>query len=221
MEKFDIGDHLLPPLSKEDTKKLFESYQKGDQIARNKLIEHNLKSVYFIVYKNFYKSVRYEEIEDLLSIGTIALIKAVETYDLSKNFEFSTYSVKVIFNEILMYLRTRKKWNNLYSLQQIVVDSHETPIMLQDMISDQSDFVEDFLNKCNFQQIIDYFSLLDEREKDILILYFGLNGNRLTQKQISLKYNISQSFTSRIVKKAIKKLQNYIFKSNYRTRKKD
>lgn len=221
MEKFDIGDHLLPPLSKEDTKKLFESYQKGDQIARNKLIEHNLKSVYFIVYKNFYKSVRYEEIEDLLSIGTIALIKAVETYDLSKNFEFSTYSVKVIFNEILIYLRTRKKWNNLYSLQQIVVDSHETPIMLQDMISDQSDFVEDFFNKCNFQQIIDYFSLLDEREKDILILYFGLNGNRLTQKEISIKYNISQSFTSRIVKKAIKKLQNYIFKSNYRTRKKD
>lgn len=220
MEKFDLKNHLLPVLSKEETKKLFKSYYQGDQESKKKLILHNIRYVYYFVYKYFNKTVRYDELEDLISIGIIGLIKAVETFDISKNYEFITYFNKIILNEILMYLRKRKKWNQVQSLQQVLVqNNNDRDLLLEDTISDNSDFLDDILEKNDLIELKKLFSILNNKEQEALNLYFGLNGKRYHQLEIAKMIGFSQSYTSRIIKNGIQKIKNAYFK-NQNIRKK-
>ncbi len=221
MEKFDLKNHLLPVLSKEETKKLFKSYYQGDQESKKKLILHNIRYVYYFVYKYFNKTVRYDELEDLISIGIIGLIKAVETFDISKNYEFITYFNKIILNEILMYLRKRKKWNQVQSLQQVLVqNNNDRDLLLEDTISDNSDFLDDILEKNDLIELKKLFSILNNKEQEALNLYFGLNGKRYHQLEIAKMIGFSQSYTSRIIKNGIQKIKNAYFK-NQNIRKKN
>ena len=221
MEKFDLKNHLLPVLSKEETKKLFKSYYQGDQESKKKLILHNIRYVYYFVYKYFNKTVRYDELEDLISIGIIGLIKAVETFDISKNYEFITYFNKIILNEILMYLRKRKKWNQVQSLQQVLVqNNNDRDLLLEDTISDNSDFLDDILEKNDLIELKKLFSILNNKEQEALNLYFGLNGKRYHQLEIAKMIGFSQSYTSRIIKNGIQKIKNDYFK-NQNIRKKN
>lgn len=221
MEKFDISNHLLPALSKEEIKELFEAYHQGNHDARNKLILHNLRFVYYLVYHNFLNNVRFDEMEDLISIGTIGLIKAVENFDCSKNIEFTTFATKVIFNEILYYFRKRKKWNQVQSLQQIIIcNEDEHDLLLEDVIADSNYFLDAILEEYDLNEIKKLFSILNSREKEVLSLYFGLNGKRLNQYDISKRIGVSQSYISRIIKNGIQKIKKLYLTKENRSRKK-
>ena len=179
----------------------------GDCDARNCLIEHNLRLVAHII-KKYYSSVR--EQDDLISIGTIGLIKAVSTYNYQKGTRFATYAAKCIENEILMHFRGQKKnAMNLYISDPIDTDKDGNALTLGDVVADESNIVEDVDLKLKSERL--YRSLdrgLDPREKEILILRYGLYGRTpMTQREVAGKLDISRSYVSRIEKKATLKLR--------------
>lgn len=201
------GGSFPRPLSAKEEKECLESIRKGDQNARNKLIEHNLRLVAHII-KKYYSGVRDQE--DLISIGTIGLIKAVSTFDYTKGTRFATYASKCIENEILMYFRNQKKTSQeIYISDPIDTDKEGNSLTLLDIVSDDNDIVDDIDIKVKSEKLY-YFtsSALDKREKQIIILRYGLYGKKpMTQREVAKKLGISRSYVSRIEKKAISTLK--------------
>ena len=209
---FFVGssDKLPEPLSREEETKYVELSMQGDEQARAKLIEHNLRLVVFL-------SKKYEntgiDLEDLVSIGTIGLIKGVNTYKLDKNIKLATYASRCIDNEILMYLRKNKKRRTEISFEDsLSYDGEGNELHLEDVLGTDADIVtkgleEETEKKLLYQEI----AKLKGRDKEIMILRYGLFGQKeKTQKEVATMLNISQSYISRIEKKAIKHLKGTV-----------
>lgn len=201
-------DILPPPLKKEEEEELVEKSNNGDLIARNKLIEHNLRLVVFLSKK--YDNTMYD-LEDLVSIGTIGLIKGVKTYKPHKNIKLATYASRCIDNEILMFLRKNKRRKVELSFEDSInLDSDGNELHLEDVLGTDENIVEkeyeDMVDKECLKKEIDN---LPDRDKEILSLRYGLNGkDEYTQKEVADMLGISQSYISRIEKKAIKRLKS-------------
>ena len=206
---FFIGssDILPPPLLKDEEEDLVRKSNSGDLVARNKLIEHNLRLVVFLAKK--YDDTMYD-LEDLVSIGTIGLIKAIKTYKLDKNIKLATYASRCIDNEILMFLRKNKKRNSEVSFEDSInFDSEGNELHIEDVFGTEEDIVEKSIeNKDNRILLEKEVYKLNERDRKIIELRYGLFGKKeLTQKELADKLCISQSYISRIEKKVIKKLK--------------
>ena len=194
------------PLSKEEEEELIKKMMNNDREARNKLIEHNLRLVAHIVKK----FERFENnTDDLISIGTIGLIKGIDSFKPDKKNRITTYVARCIENEILMYFRANKKNNNNVSLNDSIgYDKDGNEINLIDVIkANNVDIIEELHTKDNIESINKFLSILTPREKEIIIKRFGLfNTDELTQKEIAEELNISRSYVSRIEKRAISKI---------------
>lgn len=193
-------------LSPQEENLLIEKYHKGDQDARNKLIEHNLRLVAHIAKK--YESGKDLQ-EDLISIGTIGLIKAVDSYQPNKATKLGTYAAKCIENEILMHLRTNKKSSLDVSLNEVLgIDKDGGEMTLLDILPyEQKDIVDQIQTTQQISQLQEYFQILTPREQEILIYRYGLNNQKeRTQKEIAKKLHISRSYVSRLEKRALIKL---------------
>ena len=196
------------PLSSEEEHLFIERYRQGDEEARNILIESNLRLVAHIVKKYQYVD---EETEDMISIGTIGLIKAVTTFDADKGSRLATYAARCIDNELLMMFRTKKKSNRDVSIQEpIGTDKEGDEISLIDVIeSPPEDIVDKMELASDIEKLYDYVEHhLTEREREIIKLRYGLfQGEESTQREIGAKLGISRSYVSRIEKKALWKLK--------------
>ena len=196
-----------PPLSATKENELLEKSRKGDIEARNKLIEHNLRLVAHIV-KKYYTTGADQD--DLISIGTIGLIKAVSTFKADKGIRLATYAARCIENEILMFFRNQKKSaQDVYISDPIDTDKDGNALSLIDVIADRRDIAEEIDTKMKLERLkVILHGCLDEREKEIITLRYGLSGNEeLTQREISQKLGISRSYVSRIEKSALLKLR--------------
>lgn len=202
-----VKNNVFPqPLTAEEEQYYIEKMQQGDEEARNKLIEHNLRLVAHIVKKFDHTKIVNE---DLISIGTIGLIKGVESFKTGKGTKLATYAARCIENEILMYLRTLKKSNKDVSLHSPIGQDHEgNEISLFDVIeAETEDFVDYVQLNMELAKLKEHFRVLDEREKTVLIYRYGLNNEEeLTQKEIAKLLGISRSYVSRIEKRALMKV---------------
>lgn len=196
-------------LSKDEEKYYLDQFINNNDIkARNKLVEHNLRLVAHIIKK--YYSVGYDQ-DDLISIGTIGLIKAINSYTPEKKTKLSTYASRCIENEILMFFRSNKKTNNdVYMSDPVDIDKDGNALSLIDIISDNSDIIDDIELKLKTEKLYKVINeKLNEREKTIIALRYGLGSNpELTQREIAKKLNISRSYVSRIEKKALEIMYN-------------
>ncbi len=211
-ELFFVGstDILPEPLSKEEEEKYVELFQNGDMKAKDKLIEHNLRLVVYLSKK--YENTKVD-LEDLVSIGTIGLIKGINTYKNDKNIKLATYASRCIDNEILMYLRKNKKRKADISLDEsLSFDSEGNELHLEDILGTESDIVTKNLEENDMRKImLREIGKLSERDKQIMVLRYGLNNNKeLTQKEVAELLGISQSYISRIEKKVINKISSII-----------
>ena len=205
---------FLDPLSDEDEKKYIEKMKNGDVDARNKLIEHNLRLVAHIVKKFDYKNI---DQDDLISIGTIGLIKGVDTFNKSHGTKITTYCAKCIENEILMYFRSNNKTNKNISINESIgFDKEGNEITILDILKlPTPDYVEEISEKDNIKLLKEYFNVLTDREKEIISKRYGLNNqDELTQKEIAKNYKISRSYVSRIEKRALMKMLREFIKNN-------
>ncbi len=202
------------PLSNIEEEETINAMLKGDKEARSKLIEHNLRLVAHIVKK--YDNNNYDT-DDLISIGTIGLIKGIDSYKKSKSTKITTYAARCIENEILMHFRSNKKNTNTISLNDSIgYDKDGNEISLMEVIKDDSiDILDSIHIKENISLLKDYFKVLSKREKEILIKRYGLlNEEEETQKEIAKKLHISRSYVSRIEKRALTKVLREFIKNN-------
>ena len=211
---FYIGgnDTLPPPLSAEEEHKAILGFMAGSKIDRDLLIEHNLRLVVYIAKKFESAGVN---VEDLISIGTIGLIKAVNTFKIEKNIKLATYASRCIENEILMYLRRNNKIKGEVSLDEpLNVDWDGNELLLSDILGTESDEVYGHIEEEVNKSLLGYaMDKLTGREREIVEMRFGLAGGReLTQKEVADKMGISQSYISRLEKKIIGRLQKEIKK---------
>ncbi len=212
IECFFIGstDILPPPLSKDEETKNIILAKKGDENARNLLVEHNLRLVVFLAKKYENTGV---DIEDLVSIGTIGLIKGINTYKIDKNIKLATYASRCISNEILMFLRKNKKRKTEISFEDALnFDSEGNELHLEDILGTEGDIViKEFENKMDKNELENEINKLDFREKQIMVLRYGLNNTKeYTQKEVAELLGISQSYISRIEKKVIRRLKSIL-----------
>ena len=194
------------PLTPKEEAKYLERFFNGDQEARNVLIERNLRLVAHIAKK--YENNKDLQ-EDLISIGTIGLIKAVDSYKQNHKTKLATYASRCIENEILMHLRANKKTNLDVSLNETIgIDKDGSEIVLGDTIAiKQDEFIDIIDKKDTLNKLTTYFNILDPREKETLIMHYGLNNTKkYSQKEIGKKLNISRSYVSRLEKRALIKL---------------
>ncbi len=209
---FFVGatDKLPEPLSKEAEEFYLVMAQDGDIEAKDKLIEHNLRLVVFLSKK--YENTKVD-LEDLVSIGTIGLIKAINTYSMDKNIKLATYASRCIDNEILMYLRKNKRSNNEISLEDsLSYDAEGNELRLEDVVGTDPDIVTKNIEEKNDKKIMmEEIEKLNKRDKEIMTLRYGLLGqSERTQKEVAELLGISQSYISRIEKKVIKRLKAVI-----------
>ena len=194
------------PLTPKEEAKYLERFFNGDQEARNVLIERNLRLVAHIAKK--YENNKDLQ-EDLISIGTIGLIKAVDSYKQNHKTKLATYASRCIENEILMHLRANKKTNLDVSLNETIgIDKDGSEIVLGDTIAiKQDEFIDIIDKKDTLNKLTTYFNILDPREKETLIMHYCLNNTKkYSQKEIAKKLNISRSYVSRLEKRALIKL---------------
>ena len=211
---FYIGgsDALPPPLSREEEERTLEAYAKGDMEARALLIERNLRLVVYIAKKFENAGVH---VEDLISIGTIGLIKAINTFKLDKNIKLATYASRCIENEILMFLRRDVKRKSEVSFDEpLNVDWDGNELLLSDILGTEEDVISTHLEEeINRNLLYHALSKLSPREKKIMDMRFGLrNGREMTQKEVADFMGISQSYISRLEKKIIQRLQREVKK---------
>lgn len=203
------GNNAFPrPLSAKEEKELLEKKEQGDQQARSKIIEHNLRLVSHIVKKYYSKT---NDTDDLISIGTIGLIKAVDSFKPSKNVRLATYAARCIENEILMHFRNLKKTGqDMYMSDPIDTDKNGNTLTLGETIADERDIEADFERKTDTKKLAELIrNMTDEREKEILVLRYGLyNHKPLTQREVAKLLGISRSYVSRIETKALKDLKD-------------
>ena len=209
---FFVGsaDKLPEPLSKEDEVKYVMMAMEDDEDARNKLIEHNLRLVVFLAKKYENTGV---DLEDLVSIGTIGLIKGVNTYKLDKNIKLATYASRCIDNEILIFLRKNKRRKGEISFEDsLSYDAEGNELHLEDILGTENDIVTKGIEESDDKKILqEEISKLNERDKKIMTLRYGLfNHKEMTQKDVAKVLGISQSYISRIEKKVIKKLKGIV-----------
>lgn len=206
----ESGRSFPPPLSLSEEKECFIKMRKGDMRAREKLIEHNLRLVAHIV-KKYYTASKNQE--DLISIGTIGLIKAIDSFDSDQGTKFATYASKCLQNEILMYFRSQRKTNAEVSINETIdMDKDGNPLTYTDVVSCDDTIVDDINLKINRGKL-NYAvnNILGAREREIIILRYGLNGDEPeTQRVISKRLGISRSYVSRIEKGAIEKMNKYM-----------
>ena len=184
-----------------------ERIRAGDPNAKNELIEHNLRLVVHII-KKYYANTRDQD--DLISIGTIGLIKAASTFNYDKGTRFATYASRCIENEVLMYFRSRKKnAQDVYISDPIDTDKDGNTLTLQDIMADEGSIFDDIELKLRAEQLHQCIEkTLAGREREIVILRYGLNGHRpLTQREVASSLRISRSYVSRLEKKALEKLR--------------
>ncbi len=202
------SNHSFPkPLSPKEENECLIRSAAGDSDARDKLIEHNLRLVAHVVKK--YSSAGGFDSEDLISVGTIGLLKAIETFDVSKKTRLATYAARCIENEILMLMRAGRKTAQEVSLSDCLGhDSDGNEVTFMDVLpSDEPEIVDTVSLSIDSKALYRYIAeALDEREREIVILRYGLTGKPLTQKEIAKSLGISRSYVSRIEKKALKKL---------------
>ena len=196
------------PLSHAEEEEYLARMAKGDMEARNKLIEHNLRLVAHIVKKYY---VQAEEQEDLISIGTIGLIKGISSYSPEKGARLATYAARCIENEILMYFRAQKKLQGEVSLSETIdADKDGNALMLMDIVGEDDTMLEDLQDKENRQKLrrlVD--TALTEQEREIIVARYGLDGKTpRIQRDIAGELAISRSYVSRIEKRALQKLQD-------------
>lgn len=209
------SNNVFPePLSEEEEMECLEKMKQNDMEARNKLIEHNLRLVAHIVKKFETK----EDADDLIGIGTIGLIKGVDSFDTTKNIKLTTYVAKCIQNEILMYFRSIKgETNKNISLNDSIgFDKDGNEISLMEVIKDNTeDFSDTVQLKDNINLLNDYLKVLNKREQEIIIKRYGLNNTKaMTQKEIAKNLHISRSYVSRIEKRALTKILREFIKKN-------
>lgn len=196
-----------PPLSGAREAELLEKCRAGDENARNELIEHNLRLVAHIV-KKYYNTGADQD--DMISIGTIGLIKAVSTFKNDKGIRLATYASRCIENEILMYFRNQKKSaQDVFISDPIDTDKDGNALTLIDVIADGTDIAEEIDTKIKLERLRLIMPVcLDKREAEIIKLRYGIGGcEELTQREIAKKLNISRSYVSRIEKSALQKLR--------------
>lgn len=209
------GNKTFPePLKSSEENELITKMHNGDRDARNKLIEHNLRLVAHIVKKYDNNS---NETDDLISIGTIGLIKGIDTFSNKNGTKLTTYAARCIENELLMYYRNNKKNSKNISINESIgYDKDGNEISFLDILkTPEPDFVGDISLKDNIKLLKSYLNVLTPREKDVIIKRYGLNDkDELTQKEIAKEYNISRSYVSRIEKRALTKLLREFYKNN-------
>lgn len=196
-------DSFPKPLSKKEEERVIEKYAAGDESAKNILIEHNLRLVAHII-KKYYSN--YSEQDDLISIGTIGLIKGINSFKPEKGTKLATYCARCIENEILMYFRNSKKLSQEISFNEpIDTDNDGNPLTLIDIISIDDTIIDDIDTKMKLITLADKINKIEnDREKTIIIKRYGLDGNKpLTQREIAKELNISRSYVSRIEKKIL------------------
>ncbi|MBQ2735200.1 MAG: RNA polymerase sporulation sigma factor SigK [Clostridia bacterium] len=197
-----------PPLPPEEENECFQKAEQGDEEARQKLILHNLRLVSHIVRK-YYSTARNQE--DLVSIGTIGLVKAIDTFRIQKGARFATYGAKCIQNEILMYFRSQKKLVSEVSINETIdIDRDGNPLTYIDVICSDEDIAEEIDRKMLTDKMLRFLdSVLTPRERQILTMRYGLGGIKaLTQREIATLLCISRSYVSRIEKSALQKLRD-------------
>ncbi len=200
-----------PPLSAEEERKAFEDMKNGDKRARERLILHNLRLVAHIV-KKYYTG--YKEQEDLISIGTIGLIKAIDSFRIDSGARFATYAGKCLQNEILMHFRSQKKLQNETSINESVdVDKDGKELTYMDIISCDDDIVDEIDKRMKIEaarRAVD--TVLTEKERMIIVLRYGLDGggDSLTQREVADRLGISRSYVSRLEKAALEKINREI-----------
>ncbi len=205
-----LGQNFPPPLSREEESKYFAAYADGDMDARTKLIEHNLRLVAHIIRK-YYSASGCQD--DLLSIGSIGLIKAIDSFNVKKGARFATYSAKCIQNEILMYFRSQKKLGCEVSINETIdTDRDGNPLTYGDIVSTEDNIAESIDAKIKSSKAYEYINTrLNDREKTIIVYRYGLNGDRpMTQREVAEKLGISRSYVSRIEKSILHELRGYI-----------
>ena len=202
------GNGTFPrPLSTKEEAECLKRCSKGDMDARNKLVEHNLRLVAHII-KKYYPN--QNEQDALVSIGPIGLIKAINTYDVSKNIKLSSYASRCIENEILMHFRNLKKSAQDISMNEAIdIDKDGNPLTLLDIMSVDDNIADELDTKLNSRKLSKFIDEeLSPREKKIIILRYGLNNKEpLTQREVASMLNISRSYVSRIEKKALEQLK--------------
>ena len=206
----DITSSFPPPLAPEEEQELFLRFQNGDRNAREKLISHNLRLVAHLI-KKYYSSQKNQE--DLLSIGTLGLIKAIDTFNAAHGTRFATYASKCVQNEILMYFRAQKKLSGEVSISETIdMDKDGNPLTYMDVISVEDTIADDLdlkLRSEAMRRIIEH--RLSQRERTILVWRYGLNGDEpRTQREIAQAMKISRSYVSRIEKAALEKMHRYL-----------
>ena len=197
-----------PPLSADEERKCFRLAAAGDANAREKLIVHNLRLVSHIVRK-YYSSSRMQE--DLVSVGSLGLIKAVDSFDIENGARFATYAAKCIQNEILMYFRQQRKLQAEVSINDAIdVDRDGNPLTYIDVISCEENLADDLDLRLDGAKVRTYVdTVLGERERQIVKLRYGLDGrDTLTQREVAALLGISRSYVSRIEKSALEKLRS-------------
>lgn len=207
------NDVFKDPLKPEEEEECIKKKLAGDTNSRNKLIEHNLRLVAHIAKKYDNKLC---DNDDLISIGTIGLIKGVDTFSPDKNVKITTYCARCIENEILMFFRKNNKYGSDISINETIgYDKDGNEIAIQDIIQTETkDFGEDIDLKDNIKALYQYLDVLNPREKKIILSRYGLNNNdEETQKNISKKLGISRSYVSRIEKRALTKLLREFLKN--------
>lgn len=204
------SDILPPPLKQSEEEKYVKLKEEGDIEARNILIEHNLRLVVFLSKK--YDTSGFD-LEDLVSIGTIGLIKGVKTYKSGKNIKLATYVSRCIENEILMFLRKNKKKKSEVSFEDAInFDGEGNELHLEDILGTDEDLIEkEYENQIDKKKLLEEVKKLNDRDKEIIILRYGLmNKKEYTQKEVADMLGISQSYISRIEKKVIKRLSSLL-----------
>ncbi|MEE1064544.1 MAG: RNA polymerase sporulation sigma factor SigK [Acutalibacteraceae bacterium] len=196
-----------PPLSAKEEREYLLACRNGDKEAKSKLIEHNLRLVAHIIKKYYANSTQQD---DLISIGTIGLIKAINTFDVEKGTRLATYAARCVENEILMYFRAQKKNAQDVSVNEpIDTDSEGNPLTLMDIIATEDEIVEDIYKMTMLKKLrSEIKKITNPRERTIIILRYGLDSKKpLTQLEVAEKLNISRSYVSRIEKKVLTRLR--------------
>ena len=197
-----------PPLSKEEEAEAFKKMRNGDKKARELIIERNLRLVSHIIRK-YYST--YQQADELLSVGSFGLIKAVDSFKSEYGTRFATYGAKCVQNEILMYFRSQKKLQNEVSINETIdVDKDGNPLTYLDVISTDENIADNIDLKIHTTKLLRLVKeVLDEREKEIITLRYGLEGYKpLTQREVAAYLKISRSYVSRIEKRALEKLHD-------------
>ena len=201
------NQNFPPPLSAEDEVSLFEKMHAGDSKARAKIIEHNLRLVSHIIRKYYSSST---ETDELLSVGSLGLIKAVDSFKSDRQTRFATYGAKCIQNEILMYFRSKKKNDSEVSINETIdIDKDGNPLTYLDIISIEDTVTENIELSGHIEKVRTLTEkTLNKREKEIIVLRYGLMGYLpKTQREVATHLGISRSYVSRIEKRALKKLK--------------